>query len=96
MLLLAVLNPIARATSEGLYRYNEASEVVTDASGRIRGATRRTDKDFIVGGLFPLHSEDAASAGGRCGSIRSEQLMEAMLFALDRINADTELHQSIE
>lgn len=96
MLLLAVLNPIARATSEGLYRYNEASEVVTDASGRIRGATRRTDKDFIVGGLFPLHSEDAASGGGRCGSIRSEQLMEAMLFALDRINADTELLQSIE
>ena len=96
LFLFTVLNPTARAAMEDLYRYKEASEVITDAGGRIRGATSRTGKDFVVGGLFPLHSEDPASDGGRCGRVRSEQLAEAMLFALDRINADTELLQGIE
>ena len=61
-----------------------------------RGAASRVGKDFVIGGLFPVHSEDAASAGGKCGEIRSEQLMEAMLFALDTINADSQLLPGIE
>ena len=69
--------------------------MLTSADGsRIRGARDRTDKDFVLGGLFPIHSDDEESGGGRCGLVRKErglERMEAMLFAIDRINADQEL-----
>ena len=94
--ILTVSSPGTHATDERTYRYNEESEVIRSADGRIRGATSRVGKDFVIGGLFPVHSEDAASAGGKCGEIRSEQLMEAMLFALDTINADSQLLPGIE
>ena len=94
--ILTVSSPGTHATDERTYRYNEESEVIRSADGRIRGAASRVGKDFVIGGLFPVHSEDAASAGGKCGEIRSEQLMEAMLFALDTINADSQLLPGIE
>ena len=95
--LLAFLSPRTHAAVDArTYRYDEESEVLRSADGRIRGAASRVGKDFVIGGLFPVHSEDAASAGGKCGEIRSEQLMEAMLFALDTINADSQLLPGIE
>ncbi|KAI1283198.1 Metabotropic glutamate receptor 4 [Halotydeus destructor] len=45
--------------------------------------------DIVLGGLFPLH--DAGDERHLCGAIKEEkgiQRMEAMLFALDKINAD--------
>ena len=86
----------AHATDARTYRYGEESEVMRTTDGRIRGAANRVGKDFVIGGLFPVHSEDAASAGGKCGEIRSEQLVEAMLFALDTINADSQLLRGIK
>ena len=74
--------------------HGDEAEALTAADGRIRGVRDRTNKDFVLGGLFPVHSDDAESGGGRCGEVRLErglERMEAMLFALDSINADTTL-----
>ena len=89
--ILTAPSPETHAADARTYRYDVESEVIRSTDGRIRGAASRVDKDFVIGGLFPVHSEDATSAGGKCGEIRSEQLVEAMLFALDTINADSQL-----
>jgi len=77
-----------------VYRYNEESERLVTGDGiyrRISGIRDREDKDFVLGGLFPIHAEDPNFGGGRCGAIRVDQEIEAMLFALDTINADSNL-----
>lgn len=64
----------------------------TGASGRIRGARNRSEKDFVLGGLFPIHAAEAG--GGVCGEVRLErglERMEAMLFAIDKINSNNSL-----
>ena len=82
--------PGPSAANARLYRYDEESEVIRNADGRIRGAVSRANKDFVLGGLFPIH------AGKGCASVRStQQLAEAMLFALDTINADAQLLRGI-
>ena len=77
------------------FNYEVESEVlVAFDSNRIRGASSRENKDFVFGGLFPIHATDPNSGGGQCGSRLPErglERMEAMLFALDLINNDTEL-----
>ena len=83
------------AAAEPTYRFSEPSRYVRDAtSERIRGVRDDRNKDFILGGLFPIHSEEASSGGARCGEVRTLtglNLMEAMVFALDTINADDNL-----
>ncbi|XP_036170011.1 metabotropic glutamate receptor 6 isoform X3 [Myotis myotis] len=57
------------------------------AAGSVRLAGGLT-----LGGLFPVHARGAA--GRACGPLKKEQgihRLEAMLYALDRINADPEL-----
>jgi ABC-type branched-subunit amino acid transport system substrate-binding protein len=49
----------------------------------------KTDGDILIGGLFPIHNMGADES--ICGSFNSNpgyQYMEAMLYALDTINAD--------
>ena len=49
----------------------------------------RTDGDILIGGLFPIHDDGGHDA--ICGLFNSNpgyQYMEAMLYALDKINAD--------
>ena len=75
-----------------LISFSSPSEVHTTANGRVRGARNRTGKDFVLGGLFPIHN--AAVGGGECGIIRKEtglERMEAMLYAVDIINAGDSL-----
>ena len=77
-----------------MYHYDDESHVLRTGEGiqrRISGITNRTNKDFVLGGLFPIHAEDPNFGGGRCGTIRTDQEIEAMLFALDSINADNKL-----
>lgn len=57
------------------------------AAGSVRLAGGLT-----LGGLFPVHARGAA--GRACGALKKEQgvhRLEAMLYALDRVNADPEL-----
>lgn len=65
---------------------------MTLSGNRVRGARNRTDVDFVLGGLFPVHS--AYAGGASCGAIRLErglERMEAMLYALDIINSNASI-----
>ena len=74
------------ATTIAFYNFDEDSEQISDT--RLRGFRDVYDKDFVLGGLFPVHS------GGECNKLRRQrglERLEAMLFAIDRINNDTDL-----
>ena len=74
-----------------LFNYGTPSETLNSTDGKIRGARNREGKAFVLGGLFPIHSDQG---GGRCGVVREErglERMEAMLFAIDKINSDSTL-----
>ena len=52
----------------------------------------RLDGDITFGGLFPMHEK--GKNGENCGTIKKEkgiQRLEAMLFAVDRINNDGDI-----
>ncbi|CAB1314536.1 unnamed protein product [Coregonus sp. 'balchen'] len=56
----------------------------------------RIDGDISLGGLFPVHSR--GNEGKACGELKKEKgihRLEAMLFALDRINNDHSLLPNI-
>lgn len=56
----------------------------------------RIDGDISLGGLFPVHAR--GHNGKPCGELKKEKgihRLEAMLFALDRINNDHELLPNI-
>lgn len=78
------------------YRYGERADVVIAADGRISGVRDRNNKDFVLGGLFHVRSEDPSFGGGRCGTIRVDQDLEAMLFAMDLLNSDTNVLPGLE
>ncbi|XP_064633469.1 metabotropic glutamate receptor 8-like isoform X2 [Lineus longissimus] len=49
----------------------------------------KLDGDIVIGGLFPMHEK--GTAGTMCGPIKKEkgiQRLEAMLYAVEKINAD--------
>lgn len=59
---------------------------------RAVGEAVRLPGDVTLGGLFPVHARGVA--GAACGPVKKEQgvhRLEAMLYALDRINADPAL-----
>uniref|UniRef100_A0AAR2JLJ0 G-protein coupled receptors family 3 profile domain-containing protein n=1 Tax=Pygocentrus nattereri TaxID=42514 RepID=A0AAR2JLJ0_PYGNA len=64
--------------------------------GHVHLNSIRIDGDITLGGLFPVH---ARGHGGKpCGELKKEKgihRLEAMLFALDRINNDHELLPNI-
>ncbi len=96
ILLLVILSTVAALQH---FNYEQSSEVLRTTDNRIRGARNRMDKDFVFGGLIPVHSDDPGSGGGQCGAVRTErglERMEAMLFAIDLINNDTELLTGLE
>ncbi|XP_055794096.1 metabotropic glutamate receptor 8-like isoform X3 [Salvelinus fontinalis] len=56
----------------------------------------RLEGDIILGGLFPVHSR--GGGGVPCGELKKEKgihRLEAMMFAIDLINKDTELLPNI-
>ena len=77
---------VAMQAEENVFQFHTKSELVADEKdGRIRAVRGREDKDFVFGGLFPIH------VGAGCKEVRQErglERMEAMLFALDKINSD--------
>jgi metabotropic glutamate receptor 2/3 len=49
--------------------------------------------DILLGGIFPVHQKGKGTKN-KCGIINKDrgiQRLEAMLFAIDKINADTRL-----
>ena len=75
------------------------SEVIRDRdSGRIRGIRSRNNKSFVLGGLFPVHLQSSTSNNAPCGMLRLRGpfRVEAMLFAIDKINADPDLLPGVE
>lgn len=52
----------------------------------------RIEGDLVLGGLFPVHEKGAGMEEcGRVNEDRGIQRLEAMLFAIDRINSDSTL-----
>ena len=83
---LQILLCYLTATSTAFYNFGMTSEKINDT--RLRGFRDVQNKDFILGGLFPVHSESD------CKTLRQQrglERLEAMLFAIDRINNDTNL-----
>ena len=80
---------MAMQAEESVFQFHTKSELIADEKdGRIRAVRSRQDKDFVFGGLFPIH------VGTGCKEVRQErglERMEAMLFALDKINNDSDI-----
>lgn len=60
-----------------------------------QGARIDIPGDIIIGGLFPVHHRTGRSGCGPINGERGVQRLEAMLFALDRINQDPSLLNGI-
>ncbi|KAL2082240.1 hypothetical protein ACEWY4_022058 [Coilia grayii] len=91
VLLLFLGGPLASVSGAGTLR--ERSAAVPRASGRL---VARMDGDVIIGALFSVHHQPSAErvAERQCGEVREQygiQRVEAMFYALDRINADPAL-----
>ena len=74
-------------TAAAVYNYNETSEVILlypPDPTFLSGFRNIIDKDFIIGGLFPVI--DCTGLG-----LEDLETLEAMLFAIDRINNDMNL-----
>ncbi|XP_055372800.1 metabotropic glutamate receptor 8 isoform X2 [Condylostylus longicornis] len=62
------------------------------------GKIIRTSGDIILGGIFPMHEHDANNKEYPCGAIKEEkgvQRLEAMLYAIDLINNDSNILPNI-
>ena len=79
------------AVVQTAYRYSEDSETLTNVEGRT-GIRDRVNKDFVLGGLIPVHDYATRAV---CGKIRRDQFVEAMLFALDSVNTNETLLPNI-
>ena len=85
-LLLIVQMILYHMTAAAVYNYNETSEVIIYEPDPtfLSGFRNIIDKDFIIGGLFPIF--DCTGSG-----LEDLEMLEAMLFAIDRINNDMNL-----
>ncbi|XP_024940332.1 metabotropic glutamate receptor 7 isoform X2 [Cephus cinctus] len=73
------------------YGYSDLSNSAEEDNSKLI----RIDGDVIFGGIFPMHEQVSGSMGqSPCGAVKEEkgvQRLEAMLYALDEINGDSEL-----
>ena len=92
MTVVAVLLYLVMVTNAQSFCDVEVTSELICGDTRIRGFRDAVDKDFVLGGLFPVHS------GPDCKNLRQQrglERLEAMLFAIDRINNDTSLLPSL-
>ena len=89
-LLLVIQIILYHMTVAAVYNYNETSE-----NSGSRGFRNITNKDFVLGGLFPVtdcSGLGSVQGGLEFGSVQGGlELLEAMLFAIDQINNDMNL-----
>ncbi|KAJ8256760.1 hypothetical protein COCON_G00189120 [Conger conger] len=74
--------------------------VLVDAQANERRVVAHTAGDIIIGALFSVHHQPPADKvhERKCGAVREQygiQRVEAMLYTLDRINADNDLLPNI-
>lgn len=58
----------------------------------------RLNGDIILGGIFPMHEQISGRPDFPCGAVKEEkgmQRLEAMLYAIDEINASPHLLPNI-
>ena len=82
--LLLILQMLLHYSTAAVYNYNESSEPILFDENFLSGFRDIINKDFIIGGLFPVY--DCTGSGQE-----DLELLEAMLFAIDRINNDMNL-----
>lgn len=71
-------------------RKNAYKQQMAEKEGRLI----RIKGDIILGGIFPMHEHRQNNPEYPCGAVKEEkgiQRLEAMLYAIDLINADPEL-----
>ena len=89
-----ILAPASCFAQDVSYRYGEMSEaIIEEETMKIRGIRNRINKDFVLGGVLAVHRRGRIGCGvARSGSWMS---VEAMLFAIDSVNADETLLPNI-
>ena len=90
--LLSMTFKLIHTSSSSLYKRTidqfTASQITSSPQLKVE-----TDGDVVFGGLFPMH-EQGLHSGSTCGRIKREkgiQRLEAMLYAVDLINKDTNI-----
>lgn len=66
------------------------SQVIAQFPQIQSGKRIRINGDLILGGIFPMHEQ----SNGKCGAVKEEkgvQRLEAMLYAMDKINKDPDI-----
>ena len=85
LIILQIIFCYSTVTTTTVYNFNEASETeYYYYSCIISGFRDVTNKDFVIGGLFPVYNGTIRASGDL-------EMLEAMLFAIDRINNDMRL-----
>ena len=84
LIALQMLLHYSTAATAAVYNYNESSEAIPYNDYLLSGFRNIINKDFIIGGLFPVYD----CTRPRQGDL---ELLEAFLFAVDRINNDMSL-----
>ena len=85
LLILQVMLCYSTVTTAAFYNYNENSQALYYYYPYILSGFRDvTNKDLVIGGLFPVYDWTGLVDGGL-------EMLEAMLFAIDRINNDMSL-----
>ena len=85
LLILQVMLCYSTVTTAAVYNYHETSQEIYYYSPYILSGFRNViNKDFVIGGLFPVYNHSILASGDL-------EMLEAMLFAIDRINNDMSL-----
>ena len=84
LLIFKTLLCYCAVTTAVIYNYGETSEAIPYDDSFLSGFRNFTNKDFVIGGLFPIYD----CTGSVDGDL---EMLEAMLFAIDRINNDMSL-----
>lgn len=83
---------------DGLDEEEEEEEICPSFSS-VNSKIMRTRGDFVIGGIFPMHAQLVDRTDFYpCGLVKEEkgiQRLEAMLYAIDKINNDTEILSNV-
>ena len=85
LIILQIIFCYSTVTTATVYNFNDTTDTIYYYSSCIiSGFKDVTNKDFVIGGLFPVYNGTIRASGDL-------EMIEAMLFAIDRINNDMSL-----